>query len=165
MAVKLKDLQGLICTTLKATELFANESVIADLGYQQKAQETALSLRGVCLVVSPFVAAGSGKDAQGSPIASTAVAALLMSKTIVSIRTNPPRNAAPKDDSVSDLGGANINIYDAVTTVIHALLGWKNETNPTEKRFELDGDDAIILANDDPGCLTYDIRFRKTISA
>ena len=88
---------------------------------------------------------------------------MLTAKLIVSIRTNPRRNAVLVN-LPNELGGANITLGDAITGVVHAILAWKPAAPSAERRFELDGEEAVLLATDDPGCLTYDIRFRKLIT-
>jgi len=159
--MKLTEIQTTVRDTIKV--VFVNDLVIADNGLQDDEMNAALNGRGFCIAVSPILHGGAATDAQGHPVNPSGVAALLTGRLIVSVRVNVTRNAAKKSDA--DTGGANIDPLDAVATVIRTVLAWSNKNNPTEKRFEVDGEGALTLAADDTGVLTWDIRFKKTATA
>ena len=161
--MKLTEIQTTVRDTLKAVPLFANDLVVSDNGLQEDEMNAALNGRGFCIAVSPILHGGATVDAQGHSVNPGGTAALLTARLVASVRVNVTRNAAQKSDT--DPGGANIDPLEAVATVIRAVLAWANKNNPTEKRFEVDGDGALTLAADDPGVLTWDIRFKKTATA
>jgi len=161
--MKLAEIQTIVRDTIKAVPLFANDLVVANNDLHYDEINAALNGRGFCIEVSPVLHGSAAVDAQGHPINPGGTAALLTARLVVSVRVNVERNAAKKSDT--DPGGANIEPLDAVANVIRAVLLWSNKNNPTEKRFEVDGDYTLTLAPDDPGIRTWDIRFRKTATA
>jgi len=161
--MKLTEIQSTVCDTLKAVPLFANDLVISYDGLQYDEIEAALNNRGFCIAVSPIQNGGAAVDGQGHPINPSGTAALLTAKLVAVVRVNVTRNAAQKSDT--DLGGANIDPLEAVASVIHAVLAWSNKNNPAEKRFEIDGEEALTLVSDDSGVWTWQIGFKKTATA
>ena len=140
---------GSIQTTVKA-QIDANAffsaapsvACIVDDGLQDSAIETQLRSKGFVVVVPPILRA-SRRDVGAGKL-------LLTSEFVVRILANPHVNGAT--------GGANRNIYQAISAVAQAVLSW-SPTNG-DRKFET-SDEWLQLTTNDAGLTAYDLFFTK----
>lgn len=160
-APQLKDVQGLITSTLVASSYFIAAStnvafnndgtdyksvVLQDRGTARDNIERHLRDSGLCCVVLPLIEAAC-RDQSGTETLNDA-------QWTVQVRLNPVRNRDQRK-------GAQVDMYEAVQAVIDTLT--RAQRHPGGEFFKLQKEQAVVLNKFDDGLWVYDINVTKDV--
>jgi hypothetical protein len=170
MALKLEEIQPILATVVKGIDPFKSyqlpegdtldNHIFQDDGTKRDDIEASLKQFGWAVVVSlPLGVSVSSQQCAGATSPANHGDAKINIVAIVTLKTNPKLNTGPITDYPTR--PPQVPVFTTIRSIIKAVLSWLPSKG--EKGFELILEHPFSPDLEDIGCMTYDIRFSKTV--